>query len=113
MKSRPIVKLLLDANAEIDVRNRGGLNPLVVAAQNNSVDILDLLINHNKPSPPPKKKAKATVTDECIICMGKSKNCLFMPCAHLVCCLDCGEKKEMKACPMCEAKIERKVKVYM
>lgn len=43
-----IVETLLSANAKVDVQGTDNSTPLVVAAKNKDVDILNLLINHDK-----------------------------------------------------------------
>ncbi|KAL0248434.1 hypothetical protein GEMRC1_003670 [Eukaryota sp. GEM-RC1] len=41
----------------------------------------------------------------CIICYAKSADCLFLPCAHLICCHDCGKK--LSTCPMDRKPLEK------
>lgn len=42
----------------------------------------------------------STVEDACIFCYEREFDCVFVPCGHQVCCLDCG--KHLTECPMCK-----------
>jgi len=130
-RNRTIVATLLDAGAKVNVtEKRNSLTPLVLAAKNNDVDILNLLINHETKKSAERRKHENpdmkfttaqekspskkvhTANDECVICLVHTKNCLFLPCAHLACCQDCGGKHTMKFCPVCRSYINQKLQVY-
>ncbi|XP_025405953.1 E3 ubiquitin-protein ligase LRSAM1-like isoform X2 [Sipha flava] len=46
---------------------------------------------------------------ECIVCMEKQFDVLFIPCGHLCCCWKCSEK--LTLCPMCRTLISKKVDI--
>lgn len=53
------------------------------------------------------------IENECIICMDKQRNILFLPCNHLICCDKCSDKFIYKnECPGCKRKIENKINIY-
>ena len=107
--SSQIVKILLDANAKVEVRNDSGETPLLVAATRQYLDIAALLVN-NKPSTevPDSKKVR---TEDCMICTVEPKGMLFLPCAHMACCVSCGVGAHVQLCPICRGKIDSKVEV--
>lgn len=47
--------------------------------------------------------------NECIICMEKQRNVIFIPCYHLICCQNCGLTNVSNECPECKKKIEKKL----
>lgn len=47
--------------------------------------------------------------NECIICMEKQRNVIFIPCYHLICCQNCGLTNVSDECPECKTKIEKKL----
>ena len=47
----------------------------------------------------------------CKICYDDNSNMLFLPCAHLCCCIICSET--LTQCPICRRNIQEKVKTYM
>ena len=52
---------------------------------------------------------------ECVICQDAKKDCIFLGCGHLCCCLKCGDqlfRKDYPQCPLCRAEIELIQKVY-
>jgi len=53
---------------------------------------------------------------ECMICMKEEVSVVFLPCAHQVMCVNCGEtygKKGKKAtCPCCRFPIEQRIRVF-
>lgn len=40
-----------------------------------------------------------TTGNECILCCDKEINCVFTPCGHQICCLECGN--HISRCPVC------------
>jgi len=40
--------------------------------------------------------------ERCIICFSNPLDCVFTPCGHLCCCMECGER--IMSCPMCGQK---------
>ena len=48
---------------------------------------------------------------DCLICCERDKNCVFIPCGHTGCCIQCGYNLE--TCPICRSDISSVNKVYM
>eukprot|EP01083_Nonionella_stella_P070327 188100_1 len=51
---------------------------------------------------------------ECVICLQKTSNCVFIPCGHLNCCYDCGCKVYLTRakCSICNTSVREIVRVY-
>ena len=51
----------------------------------------------------------------CTICMAQDRNAFFVPCCHMVTCMDCAGavRNSSNLCPICRAKIGQVVKVYL
>ena len=47
----------------------------------------------------------------CKICMDNEVGVVFLPCGHLISCVNCAPS--LKYCPMCRQSIDGKVKTYM
>ena len=47
---------------------------------------------------------------ECVICLENAPECVFAPCGHYVCCMNCSKK--FKLCPVCRREVISVVKVY-
>ena len=47
----------------------------------------------------------------CKVCMDAEVSVVFIPCGHLICCLNCAPS--LKNCPMCRQSIQGTVKTYM
>lgn len=56
-------------------------------------------------------KPDFTVVVQCVICFDELRNCLYLPCKHLLTCESCSQKCDY--CPCCRSKITEKIKVYM
>lgn len=48
--------------------------------------------------------------ETCKVCFGRKSNCLFVPCGHLCCCIECGGVQ--KRCPLCRKQLTKMIKVY-
>jgi E3 ubiquitin-protein ligase MUL1 len=51
----------------------------------------------------------------CVICLRERRNAAFVPCGHLVCCCNCGERVQLKdkaLCPVCRQDIKYMLRVY-
>lgn len=48
----------------------------------------------------------------CNVCLENEKNTCFLPCAHVVCCLDCCVNVN-KTCPVCMTEIKQKIRIFM
>lgn len=44
-------------------------------------------------------QADASADNECIICFDNRINCVFTPCGHQICCMECGN--HISRCPVC------------
>ena len=58
----------------------------------------------------PPKVYKAYKEDQCVVCLEKEPEFLFMDCGHFCVCLECEEKKQFRICPLCKTRISFKVK---
>jgi hypothetical protein len=47
---------------------------------------------------------------ECRACCERPRDACYLPCGHIVLCMECTGKLQSKICPMCRAKISRVVK---
>lgn len=54
----------------------------------------------------------AVMESECVICMDRRCEVVFIPCGHMCCCQQCT-KKEIQDCPMCRSNVERTIKVII
>lgn len=50
------------------------------------------------------------IENECVICLDKQSDAVFLPCGHVCCCLDCSANLEL--CPMCRTAITQKIRIY-
>ncbi len=46
--------------------------------------------------------------NDCIICCENSRNILFYPCLHYICCETCTSSKNLNECPHCKKNIDNK-----
>ncbi|XP_071967023.1 baculoviral IAP repeat-containing protein 7 isoform X2 [Engystomops pustulosus] len=70
---------------------------------------------------PPKEPDAVLTTDEqlrrlkeermCKVCMDKDVSMVFVPCGHLVVCMDCAPN--LRHCPICRATIRGRVRAFM
>ena len=47
----------------------------------------------------------------CKVCMEKTVDVIFLPCGHLVCCVECS--LQVKECPVCRGAIKATAKVFL
>jgi len=47
----------------------------------------------------------------CVVCMEQSRSHVFVPCGHMVTCVNCHTK--LKDCPVCRKSIEMAMRVYL
>ena len=57
-----------------------------------------------------RKKQELINQRTCKVCLDRFYDCMFMPCNHLCCCLQCASA--LKQCPLCRRKIDKIIKVY-
>lgn len=92
---------------------------------NNSQESSSDVTNHSIAAAPPldnvsneicsgviKIEEQQNVQGECVICMDDQSEVVFVPCGHMCCCSECG-MTNIKECPMCRTRIERKIKVLI
>ena len=64
--------------------------------------------NYKKKAP---KISKPFKTDQCVVCLSKKPEVLFLKCGHLFVCLECEEANPFRKCPFCRTQIETKVMI--
>ncbi|XP_078082206.1 E3 ubiquitin-protein ligase LRSAM1 [Mustelus asterias] len=47
---------------------------------------------------------------ECVVCLERESQMIFLPCGHVCCCQTCGA--ELRTCPLCRKDIEQKIRMY-
>ena len=60
----------------------------------------------------------ADENQRCCICMDRKKQCAFLPCGHVDCCLGCvwkiySENDKSLKCPTCRSEASRVVRLYL
>ncbi|XP_072344279.1 E3 ubiquitin-protein ligase LRSAM1 isoform X2 [Scyliorhinus torazame] len=74
-----------------------------------------------QPSAPPESEAGPSspavpvtedvlVQSECVVCLERESQMIFLPCGHVCCCQTCGT--ELHTCPLCRKDIEQKIRMY-
>jgi len=56
-----------------------------------------------------------TVVNECVVCMDSKKSHVLVPCGHVCVCKVCAGNivATKQACPVCRARVEQVIKVYL
>lgn len=92
-------KNLINENTMLNER-RTSINQL---NQQNSIVNLDhdILVNEVE---------KLYKERDCVICLDRRKNIIFLPCAHLASCVECS--MSMQCCPICRIKVQATIKTY-
>lgn len=69
---------------------------------------------HTGFSKPQESSQKLNRDRVCVICLKDDVSVLFLPCAHLVVCVNCNEdhEKGKGSCPCCNTKIDERIRVY-
>uniref|UniRef100_A0A4W3J196 Leucine rich repeat and sterile alpha motif containing 1 n=1 Tax=Callorhinchus milii TaxID=7868 RepID=A0A4W3J196_CALMI len=63
------------------------------------------------PSSPLLKVSRAVVAQsECVVCLERESQMIFLPCGHVCCCQPCAVV--LRTCPLCRAGIEQKIRMY-
>ncbi|XP_077866101.1 E3 ubiquitin-protein ligase LRSAM1-like [Saccoglossus kowalevskii] len=60
-----------------------------------------------EPTAPPIEEITTHVNAECVVCMDKMSDMVFLPCGHVCCCYQCSST--ISECPMCRGRITLKV----
>ena len=76
---------------------------------------LQLAANSNEnskenPKENDRKKQELINQRTCKVCLDRFYDCIFIPCNHLCCCLQCASA--LKQCPLCRQKLDKIIKVY-
>ena len=50
---------------------------------------------------------------QCVVCLNKDRNIVFLPCNHCICCNDCANILQNNKCPTCRGNIQDKQIVYL
>lgn len=70
--------------------------------------------NEAGPSAPPQPSAPVTeevvAQAECVVCMERESQMIFLTCGHVCCCYTCG--MELHTCPLCRRDIQQKIRIY-
>lgn len=61
--------------------------------------------------PVDERPTQKQVDNFCAVCFGEQKSVLFMPCQHLVTCVDCATKIDQ--CPMCREQISGRIRAFL
>jgi len=60
-------------------------------------------------APPPDNMIQTFKTGECVVCLERKSEIIFLPCGHLCCCLRC--EAGLEACPLCRVPIIQRVRL--
>ena len=55
-------------------------------------------------------------TNECCVCLEKTKNTVLVPCHNMCLCESCAEdlmKNTNASCPLCHAKVHKTIKIFL
>ncbi len=50
--------------------------------------------------------------EQCIVCMDRKVETVFLECGHLACCKECAKKLQGHPCPICRSRISRFVVIF-
>lgn len=55
-------------------------------------------------------RSQAQFTEQCVVCVDKNANAVFVPCGHLCCCTNCAQiitetSNKAPKCPICKAEV--------
>ncbi|CAN7941503.1 unnamed protein product, partial [Ixodes hexagonus] len=57
------------------------------------------------------KSTSEPAKNSCAVCLDEQKTVLFLPCQHLVTCVNCGTR--VQECPMCRAEISQRIRAFL
>ncbi|XP_077331283.1 E3 ubiquitin-protein ligase LRSAM1 isoform X1 [Lithobates pipiens] len=61
-------------------------------------------------APPDLLPDVANSNSECVVCMEREAQSIFIPCGHVCCCTNCGDA--LHACPLCRRDIAQRIRIY-
>ncbi|XP_041530166.1 E3 ubiquitin-protein ligase LRSAM1 isoform X2 [Microtus oregoni] len=61
-----------------------------------------------RPSAPPAELD--TPTSECVVCLEREAQMVFLPCGHVCCCQQCCQP--LRTCPLCRQEISQRLRIY-
>ena len=50
--------------------------------------------------------------EECVVCCDGAREIAFRPCGHLATCAACSRHPEMRRCPLCQAPIKERIRIF-
>ena len=110
-----IAKLLLINGANPRIPTTRGSTPLALAKMYSTKRMVQLLrsYNGNNNTPSIIYDIKTNDDNECIICMDRKKDAIFLPCGHHCSCMTCAKiiVNDHMACPICRSPID-KIDIY-
>ncbi|EHB10133.1 E3 ubiquitin-protein ligase LRSAM1 [Heterocephalus glaber] len=62
-----------------------------------------------RPSAPPEEDRELPVS-ECVVCLEREAQTVFLPCGHVCCCQQCCQP--LRTCPLCRQDIEQSLRIY-
>ena len=75
----------------------------------NSSDPYFLELENDEESEPLKSLEKTFKLDQCVICLDRKPDVLFIKCNHICVCKDCDKTHPFTQCPYCRVKVFRKL----
>ncbi|NXT07364.1 LRSM1 ligase, partial [Prunella fulvescens] len=66
-----------------------------------------------EPSAPPEEPpgpAAPALQPECVVCMEREPQMIFLPCGHVCCCQGCCER--LHSCPLCRQDIAQRIRIF-
>uniref|UniRef100_UPI00358FE397 E3 ubiquitin-protein ligase LRSAM1 isoform X2 n=1 Tax=Myxine glutinosa TaxID=7769 RepID=UPI00358FE397 len=64
------------------------------------------------PSAPPDTDISSTTLSrsECVVCMDRETELVFLPCGHVCCCMQCAGS--LRSCPLCRREVQSTIRLY-
>ncbi|XP_045461834.1 E3 ubiquitin-protein ligase LRSAM1-like isoform X1 [Harmonia axyridis] len=131
----PHLAKIMQNDYELEYVDEKTLVEAGVSSKQERLNILDAFTFYNKQKQYGKKKGEKEVPEttdtgqgpsappldhfeyvggsmnECVVCMDKECQVIFVPCGHIVCCLACSAV--INLCPFCRLDIERKIRIIL
>lgn len=65
----------------------------------------------NTPNTPTAPSPDGPSSSECVVCMERESQVIFLPCGHVCCCQTCSNA--LLSCPLCRASVSQRVRLYL
>lgn len=88
-----------------------GLSLDIIKEKHQIEEALKAVTRINKEKLAGAKSTQEPVDDTCAICFVEQKSVLFMPCQHLVACVNCASS--LSECPMCRKEITDRIRAFL